>query len=81
MHRDKEKPGRRLGLENCPEGQRILQLKSEICNTTSTRSIGSPTDIGSPTGIERSISVDNAFGNKKIDHLPCRDSKKVDHLL
>ncbi len=81
MYRDREKPGRWLGLENCPEGQRIFQLKSETCSTTSIRSIGSSTGIGSPTDIERSIDINNISRNKETDHLSCRDFEEVDYLF
>ena len=87
MYRDREKPGYRLGPENCSEDQRIFQLKLEICNTTLIKSIksptdiGSPIDIGSPTDIERPINVNNTFGNKEVDHLFCRDFEEIDHLF
>ena len=81
MHRNREKPGYRLKLENYPKGQRILQLKSKICSTTPTKSIGSLTGIGSLTSIEKPININNISGNKEADHLLYRDSKKVDYLF
>ena len=81
MYKDREKPGCQLGPKNCLKGQRILQLKSKICNTTSTRSIKNPTDIGNLIGIERPINIDNIFGNKEVDHLLCGDFEEVDHLF
>ena len=62
-------------------------MKLKICNTTLTKSIESFTGIGSLIGIRSSIDIkrptdiSNAFGNKEADHLPCRDSEEVDHLL
>ncbi len=81
VHRDREKPERRLRPENCLEDQKISQLKLKTCSTTFTRNIGSPTDIGSPIDIERLINISNTSGNKEVNHLPYGDSEEVDHLL
>jgi len=75
VHRDREKPGYWLRPKYFLEGQRILQLKLKTYNTTFIKSIENLTDIGRPT------SINNIFGNKEANHLPCGDFEEVDHLF
>ncbi len=69
MYKDREKPRRWLRPKNCLEGQRIPQLKSEICSTIFTKSIGSFIDIENFIDIEKPIDINNISGNKEVDHL------------